>query len=780
MKGLQISYHLFLPIFLLLFVVFVVQVRGEKEKEKNVYVVYMGATTSTGPSLRDDHVQLLASVLEREVGHAEKSILHSYKHGFSGFTARLSVEEARAMAKKPAVVSVFVDPILQLHTTRSWDFLQYQTDLETDSNNGSDADSASGGTDTIIGLLDTGVWPESESFSDGGMGEIPARWKGVCKGGYDFNASSCNRKLIGARYYNDPDSASRAKTHDETARDSQGHGTHTASTAAGGSVPEASYYGLAVGTAKGGSPTSRIAVYKVCGLGGCLGSAILAAFDDAIADGVDVLSLSLGASVYLMPDFDSDPIAIGAFHAVEKGIIVVCSAGNNGPIAKSVVNAAPWILTVGATTIDRDMESDVILGGNSTLVKGEAINFSNLGKSPVYPLIYGGSAKTNSSSEDDARNCNLNALDRNKINGTIVLCEHSDTIYSKRQKRDMVKKLGGVGLVLVDDTEKLVAFTYGVYPMTVISSDAAAEIHSYINSTRNPVATILPTVSVTEYKPAPAVAYFSSRGPSIQTGNILKPDVAAPGVNILAAWIPTNDSSEVPPGQKPSQFNLLSGTSMACPHVSGIAATIKSKNPTWSPAAIRSAIMTTATQTNNDRAPLTQDSGSIATPYDYGAGEVSPSGALQPGLVYEIETNDYLLFLCNYGYQASMIKKIASIPDGFSCPNDSSKDLISNLNYPSIAISKFDGKGSKKVNRTVTNVGADESVYVASVKSPSGLVVKVVPDTLEFTKTSKKMSYQVIFSSSASSSPATGDVFGSITWTDGKHKVRSPFVVTNA
>ncbi|XP_008809445.3 CO(2)-response secreted protease-like [Phoenix dactylifera] len=739
-----------------------------QQENRDVYVVYMGAVPAdtSVDILKENHLQLLASVLQRGQ-HAEKTLIRSYRHGFSGFAARLSEEEALAISRKEGVVSVFVDPIYQLHTTRSWDFLQQ---METDPNPDSDPASSTQASDTIIGILDTGIWPESESFSDKGMGAIPSRWNGTCMEGTDFNASNCNKKLIGARYYEGTGSASP--------RDERGHGTHTASTAGGDAVMQASYYGLAAGTAKGGFTAARIAVYKVCTFNGCSASAILAGFDDAIADGVDLLSVSLGPSAYFRPDFDKDPIAIGAFHAVAKGITVVCSAGNYGPDASTVVNAAPWILTVAATTIDRRFESDIVLGGSNKAVSGQAINFSNLEKSPVYPLIYGGSAKSDSSSSvESASHCEPGALDESKIKGKIVLCKHFQNDSQKMLKIEGLNNLGAVGAILIDDLEVAVATAYVSFPATEVSSQAAEEILTYINSTKNPVATILPTITVTKYKPAPMVAYFSSRGPSPQTSNILKPDIAAPGVNILAAWIPS-DSSEVPQGQKPSAFNFDSGTSMACPHVSGIAATIKASNPTWSPAAIRSAIMTTATQTNNDKASITTDSGSTATPYDYGAGEVNPTSALQPGLVYEVGTEDYLQFLCNYGYQSSEIKLITTIPDGFECPENSSKDLISNLNYPSITISSLMGNGRKIVNRTVTNVGAEEeTTYVASIQSPPGIDVKVTPSKLQFTKNIKKLSYQVIFS--AVNSSTKGDLLGSITWSDGTYKVRSPLVVSS-
>ncbi|RHN67694.1 putative tripeptidyl-peptidase II [Medicago truncatula] len=294
----------------------------QPKNENQVYIVYMGGVDSTNGSLRKDHDHVLNMVLRRN----EKALVHNYKYGFSGFAARLSKNEANSIAQQPGVVSVFLDPILKLHTTRSWDFLNSQTYVEIDNTLSSSTPSSS---DIVIGMLDSGS------------------------------------KIIGARYYPNLDGGDDNDVAG-TPRDMHGHGTHTASTAAGNVVSGASYFGLAAGTAKGGSPGSRLSIYKVCNFG-CSGSAILAAFDDAISDGVDILSVSLGGSPDPQPDLKTDVIAIGAFHAVERGIVVICSAGNSGPEQSTVVNDAPWILTVAATTIDRDFQSNVVLGNNKVV-----------------------------------------------------------------------------------------------------------------------------------------------------------------------------------------------------------------------------------------------------------------------------------------------------------------------------------------------------------------------------------------------------------------------------
>ncbi|KAI5011097.1 hypothetical protein ZWY2020_013234 [Hordeum vulgare] len=690
-----------------------------------VYVVYMGAVPPrTSPDfLRQSHIRLVGTILKRGKV-AQSVVVQQYKHAFSGFAARLSKDEAAALRHKPGVVSVFADPVYQLHTTRSWDFLQ-QTDVKIDSarhrsSKTTAASTSAPTTETIIGLLTPASGPSPPASTTPASDPSRASGRASAWPGMTSTPPTATRTAKGIRRVE------------------------------GGHVPRLL-----------GRRLRR--------------SAILAGFDDAIGDGVDVVSVS-SARRPTSPDFSEDPIAIGSFHAVAKGVMVVCSAGNAGPDASTVVNAAPWIMTVAATTIDRDFESDVVLGGNRSAVKGGAINFSNLDKSK-YPLIAGASAKSSSASStsDSASHCEPGTLDASKIKGKIVLCNHSQSDTSKMVKVDDLQSAGAVGSILVNDFGRAVTTAYLDFPVTEVTPAAAADLYKYIASTSEPVATITPTITVTEYKPAPVVAYFV-QGPSAQTGNILKPDVAAPGVNILASWIPT---SSLPAGQKqPSQFNLVSGTSMACPHVAGAAATVKAWNPTWSPAAIRSAIMTTSTQLNNDKAPMTTDAGTAATPFDYGAGQVNPTGALDPGLVYDLAADDYLNFLCNYGYGASQIKLITSPPAAFSCAGNASKDLISDLNYPSIAITGLAASASRTVTREVTNVGAQEdATYTVTVSAPAGLEVKVVPSKLQFTGAVKKLAFQVTFS--GKNTAAKGALTGSITWSDGKHTVHSPFAVSS-
>ncbi|XP_077210508.1 subtilisin-like serine-protease S [Tasmannia lanceolata] len=727
-----------------------------------VYVVYMGAKTSDDPDeiLRQNH-QLLTFVHEGSIEKAIQSHVYSYRHGFRGFAAKLTEEKALEMAKMPGVVSVFPNSKRRLHTTHSWDFMGLMNDEEMEI----PGFSTKNQDNVIIGFIDTGIWPESSSFSDLNMPPVPSRWKGECQKGEAFKASSCNRKVIGAKYYlngyvaEEPNSEFMTNSDKlvkfRSPRDSSGHGSHTASTAAGRYVNNMSFNGLAAGGGRGGAPMARIAVYKVCWDSGCYDVDILAAFDDAIKDGVDILSLSLGPDSPPGDYFD-DAISVGSFHAASHGILVVSSVGNNANPG-SATNLAPWMLTVAATSTDRDFTSDIILG-NATKFTGESLSLFKMNSS--VRVIDASEAHAGYFTPYQSSYCLDSSLNSTKVRGKVLVCRHAESSTdSKLEKSVIVSEAGGVGMILVDEQDEHVAIPF-VIPAAIVGKEIGDRILSYINHTRKPRSFILPAKTVLGSQPAPRVTSFSSKGPNALTPEILKPDVAAPGLNILAAWSPA---------VKKVNFNILSGTSMACPHVTGIAALIKAAYSSWSPSAIKSAIMTTATTLDMNGDVIKADpEGRLGTPFDYGSGFVSPTRILNPGLVYDVKPTDYKDFLCSIGYDVKSLRLITG--DDSVCNQPSPTPL--GLNYPSITLPNL--KHSYTVTRTVTNVGKATSIYRAVISPPKGITVTVTPKLLNFTNYGQKINFTVNFRVVA---PSKGYVFGLFSWKNRKFQVTSPLVV---
>ncbi|KAK4838786.1 hypothetical protein QYF36_016397 [Acer negundo] len=596
-----------------------------------VHVVYMGEKLRGNINAESVHHSMLESILGIAEA-AQESLVYSYGRSFNGFAAKLSDEEAAGFSGMEGVVSVLPNTILKLHTTRSWDFMGF---------NQSPVAGQHGG-DVIIGMMDTGIWLESKSFSDEGFGPPPAKWKGICQ----------TEHMIKNTYHD---------TDFKSPRDSEGHGTHTASIAAGREVAAASYYGLAEGLARGGSPNARIAVYKVCWSSDCFVADILAAVDDAIADGVDILSVSLG--VYFPVEYFEDPIAIGSFHAMKHGILTSNSAGNEGPSRGWISNYSPWLLTVAASSIDRKSVSQLLLG-NGQIFTGVAINNFELIGTPL-PLIWGGNAANYSANSIPLRSrfCHQGVLNSHKVKGKIILCE---------------------------------AFGDG------------SEIIRAGESVPNPIATILRGETWKDVL-APKVVSFSSRGPNVFSPDILKPDVTAPGIDILAAWSPIAHPSVYKRDTRSVKYNIISGTSMSCPHASGVAAYLKAIHPSWSLAAIKSALMTTAYVMD----PRKHDD----KEFSYGSGHINPEKAVNPGLVFDASEADYIDFLCKQW----------------------------NLDYPSFSLAIADGqKITGTFTRTVTNAGSPNSTYHVSIYNmPVFLDVKVEPSVLSFSAVEEKKSFTV-------------------------------------
>nr|KJB34438.1 hypothetical protein B456_006G065800 [Gossypium raimondii] len=523
-------------------------------------------------------------------GDGENRIIYSYQNAFHGVAAQLTEEEAERLKQEDGVVAILPETKYELHTTRSPMFLGLEPEESTSIWSQKLADH-----DVIVGVLDTGIWPESASFNDTGMTPVPAHWKGTCETGRGFQKHHCNRKIVGARVFYRGYEAATGKINEKneykSPRDQDGHGTHTAATVAGSPVRGANLLGYAYGTARGMAPGARIAAYKVCWTGGCFSSDILSAVDRAVGDGME------GKAIKHYALTNGKPTATLAFLGTRLGV-----------------------------------------------------------------------------------------------------------------------------------------------------------------------------------RPSPVVAAFSSRGPNFLTLEILKPDVVAPGVNILAAWTGELGPSSLPTDHRRVRFNILSGTSMSCPHVSGIAALIKARHPDWSPAAVKSALMTTAYVHDNIHNPL-QDSSTAAasTPYDHGAGHINPLKALDPGLIYDISAQDYFEFLCTQKLTAMQLKAFSK-HSNMSCHHNTLA-TPGDLNYPAISVvfPEDTAISTLTLHRTVTNVGPPASHYHVVVSPFKGVTIKVEPKTLNFTRRNQKLSYKISFTRK---SPQTMPEFGGLAWKDGVHKVRSPIAIT--
>ncbi|KAL0336314.1 UNVERIFIED_CONTAM: Subtilisin-like protease SBT4.3 [Sesamum radiatum] len=708
-----------------------------------VYIVYLGGLAETDESPSSHHFHMLQQVVDSRF--VNQSIVRSYTRSFNGFAANLTAQEKQELARHEDVVSIFPSRTFQPLTTRSWDFMGLPENVHRN---------LTVESDIIIGVLDTGIWPESESFNDEGFGPPPKKWKGVCEGGKNF---TCNNKLIGARYYNS------LQPSNDTARDREGHGTHTASTAAGNYVKDASFYGIAKGTARGGVPSARIAAYKVCGLIGCLEVDILAAFDDAIADGVDILSISLGPQKPLQ--FKDDSVAIGAFHALQKGVLVLQSAGNSGDY-KTVASIVPWIFTVAASSTDRGIVTKVVIG-NGTAFTGKAINSFSLAGSSV-PVVYGKNV-TKTCSEDDARQCLPICLEPSLVKGKIILCDNYLGVND-------AFRVGAVGAVtslnaFTPQGRHLVHISF-IVPLAAshLSDQNFNDLQSYYAATITPKVDILTSESVKNID-APLVADFSSRGPNGIIPDILKPDVTAPGIEILAAFSPLAPPSGFSSDKRSMNYSILSGTSMSCPHAAGAAAYVKSFHPNWSPSAIKSALMTTGVNFTWRMDP-TKDS---LAEFSYGAGHIDPVKAVDPGLVYETFTEDYINMLCSLGYDTATLRKILGVNS--TCPTGM-QITPKDLNYPSMArrITTNDSTVltfSENFTRTVTNVGLGNSTYKVTTSTSPDYNISVKPDILSFRTLNERKSFEVIISGKI-----TGEmVSAELEWSDGVHRVRSPIIL---
>ncbi len=697
-----------------------------------------------------------------KVGGGRK--LYNYTYSFNGFAAELSIDQAKELLSVDGVLRVSPDEIQSMDTSSTPSFLGLDASGGLWEQLGGPVGSkktAAAGENVIIGIVDSGIWPQSASFSDRDAAgklayqQIPG-WHGKCVPGEEFVASHCNQKLIGARYFNAAwggnagIDAQRPWEFNST-RDYQGHGTHTSSTAGGN-------YGVATtgpaaifGPISGMAPRARIAAYKAlwstedASTASGFTADLTAAIDQAVADGVDVINYSISGT---QTDF-RDPVQIAFLYAANAGIFVATSAGNSGPTTATVAHPGPWLTTVAAGTHNRDGQGSVTLGNGATYYGASLATL--VGPAPLIDSTAAGLPGADSTQVAlcyaAIDNGGVPVLDPATVAGKIVVCDRGVT--ARTNKSLAVQEAGGVGMILVNTSANSLNADFHFVPTVHLQNTDRAAVKAYA-ATAGATATInQATIVYTE--PAPFTASFSSRGPLRASGDLLKPDVMAPGQDILAAVSPV--------GSQGLDFNLLSGTSMSSPHVAGLAALLKDLHPDWTPMMIKSALMTSAYDV------LDGPNTNPVVIFRQGAGHVQPNSAADPGLVFNSGWNDWLAFICNTQPEGLEATCAALWSMGYS------KDA-SDLNVASIAIGEL--AGVQTVTRKVTNVGSATATYSPSVTGMAGIVVVVNPSSLSLNPGETK-SFTVEFTRTT----AALDVYtgGQLIWDDGDHTVRIPMVV---
>ncbi|MEN8239233.1 MAG: S8 family peptidase [Actinomycetota bacterium] len=683
-----------------------------------------------------------------EAGASASDKVNSYTVAVDGFSAVVSQGEAQAMANRDDVLAVYPDELRQPTTDSSPSFLRLDDPI---------GPWAAGldGEGVVIGVIDTGIWPEHPSFHDDGTYAAPPVAIGECDFGNvahnpDDAAFTCNNKLIGARQMLATYRALIGAEDFEfdSARDDNGHGTHTASTAGGNADVAASIFGVDRGIVSGVAPRAHIVMYKGLGTLGGFSSDLAAAIDQAAADGVDVINYSIGSS-----SFAIGPDDVAFLFAADAGVFSATSAGNSGPGVATLgsPSSVPWVTTVGASTQERTFQGTAALG-NGDEYFGASITAG------------AGPATLVDSADLGNELCDPGVAFSEDVTGQIVLCKRG--AFARVAKSEAVFNAGGAGMVLYNasDAQSQVTDNHHVPSVHINNTDGLA-IKDYI-AAEGAAATAEVIGGVYTEIDGSVMASFSSRGPNELSADLIKPDVTAPGVNILAGETPSGEPSQV----SGELFQAISGTSMSSPHVAGMFALIKQAHPDWSAAMAKSALMTTARQ------DVTKEDGKTkADPFDMGAGHIvavsqgNQGSPFDPGLVFDAGLFEYAAFTCGADLGVFTPGSCVFL-ESIGIPIDPS-----DLNVPSIGIANL--PGSQTITRTVTNVADSTIEFDASVKKPKGYNVSVDPKVIELAP-GESADIEITISNKKAA-PDQWD-FGSVTWHGGGYQVTVPIAVKAA
>ncbi|WP_353807290.1 S8 family serine peptidase [Agromyces sp. SYSU T00194] len=709
-----------------------------------------------------------ANYLEAKQDKLAKSVgaevATSYTVALNGFAADLTADQAATLAGMRGV-TVEADQIYHLDATPSTEFLGL----------GSGADGTGGvwdatggresaGEGIVVGILDTGIAPENASFAGDALGTTPGDepyldgdvityakadggvFTGTCEVGEQFEASDCSTKIVGAQYFVDgfgAGSIGDASVGEYVSpRDGDGHGSHTASTAAGDPVGEVTVGSNAFGGVVGVAPAAKIAAYKVCWSGpdpasqdddGCAGSDLLAGINAAVADGVDVINFSIGGGAATSTVVGTD---YAFFNAAAAGVFVAASAGNSGPSASTLDNAAPWITTVAASTIP-SYEATATTGDGAKAVGG-SVTVPADGVSGDF--VRGDQVKTRKASASEALLCAAGSLDPALVTGKIVYCDRG--AYARVDKSAEVARAGGIGMIMANPSPNSIDLDLHSVPTIHVPDTERDALYEYAG-TAGATISFAQGREVGTAPATPQVAGFSSRGPVLADGSdVLKPDISAPGVAILAAGA-NADGEE-------GTYQFLSGTSMSSPHIAGLAAFYLGEAPTESPMAVKSAMMTSAYDTVDAAGDAVTD------PFTQGAGHVDPTSFFAPGFVYDSDVYDWAAYIEALGYADY---------NGID-PVDPS-----DLNQASIAVGSL--TGTETVTRTATATQA--GTFTPTINGLAGFDVDIEPSSLVFGAAGEEASYTVTFT--RTDAPVDQFTTGSIDWVSGATVVHSPVAV---
>jgi hypothetical protein len=621
-----------------------------------------------------------AGALKDTLG-AYGQVTYEYSKVFNGVAiSRVAGANLDAIASISGVTGIYLDELRQLETDAGPQWIGAPTVWAALGGQ------ENAGEGTIAGILDSGIWPENPSFSDpdpnGNPYPAPAGTYACDLGstypdgsdlGLDFE---CNNKLIGAyRFLATYDAAiGLINTEFTSARDDDGHGSHTASTVAGNSNVAATVLGNDMGLTSGVAPRAQVIAYKVCGLQGCFSSDSAAAVEQAILDGVDVINFSISGGGDPYNDLVEQAFSV----AYENGVFVSASAGNSGPTANTVAHRGPWTMTVGASTHDRGFIATVTLESGSESLTLDGVSLTG-GFGPA-PVLLAADYDGLDASNPEKGMCNQ-PFPAGTFNGEIVVCERG--VIARVAKSFNVAEGGAGGMILYNPALQSLNTDGHWIPSIHIQNDAGAALLDFLANNSDVMATLSGGVKATVQ--GDVMAAFSSRGGSGQTLGVSKPDVTAPGVNILANASPY--PAEIL--DQPGMFQIISGTSMSSPHTAGAGALLAALHPDWTPGQIKSALMMTATVDG-----LVKEDG--VTPvdnYDAGSGRIDLNVAGNPGLSISESNENFWMY----------------------------EDNLWNANYPSLYIPNMPGQMT--VQRTLHSELGQNAWWYITVEGDEDLVV---------------------------------------------------------